>query len=174
LRWEAWPALIFHGLHAPDARSLSWFYSGVALEEEVCYKICGVQAVRVIPIWSPLLHKSCTWSVSDDDMFQAYFGEVTMALISILFAARCCQLHELGILCWGTSPNLPTTSRILDRTLCCHDHMHACLRRRAIVFSYLLLLRSICHDPSFVSHHDSLHFVSPPWHIQQLTYSVLP
>ena len=116
---------------------------------------CGVA-----PISSPLLRKSCTWSVSDDVMFQAYFGEVTMALISILFAARCCQLHELGILCWGTPPNLPTTPRILDRTLCCHDHMHACLRRRAIVFSYLLLLRSTCHDPSFMSH-DSPPFCEP-------------
>jgi hypothetical protein len=141
-----------------------WVDSTLALPWErrsaLEHKNFGVQAVRVVPIWSPLLRKSCTWSVSDDAMFQAYFGEVTMALISILFAARCCQLHELGILCWGTPPNLPATPRILDRTLCCHDHMHACLRRRAIVFSYLLLLRSTCHDPSFMSH-DSPPFCEP-------------
>ncbi len=46
---------------------------------------------------SPLLCKSCTWSVSDDVMFQAYFGEVTMALVIILFCFKILPLHGLGI-----------------------------------------------------------------------------
>jgi hypothetical protein len=66
-----------------------------ALEQQ----ISGVQAVCVAPISSPLLRKSCTWSVSDDVMFQAYFGEVTMALVIILFCRKILPLHELGILC---------------------------------------------------------------------------
>ena len=52
-RWDAWPTLfIIHGLHAPDTRSSSWFYSGVALGEEVCFgtPIHGVQAVCVTNI----------------------------------------------------------------------------------------------------------------------------
>ncbi len=70
---------------------------------------CGIA-----PISSPLLCKFCTWSVFDDVMFQAYFGEVTMALVIILFCRKILPLHELGILCWGTPPKLPTTPRILD------------------------------------------------------------
>jgi len=32
-------------------------------------------------------------------MFQAYFSEVTMALVIILFCRKVLPLHELGILC---------------------------------------------------------------------------
>jgi hypothetical protein len=64
-------------------------------------------------------------------------------------------LHELGIMCWGTPPNPPTTPWILDIKLCCHDQMQACLQRLDVAISYLLLLRSTCHDPSFMSPYPS-------------------
>jgi len=57
LRWDAWPALfIIHGLHAPDTRSLSWFYSGVALGEEVCFgtqKFWGASCARSTNMVTP-------------------------------------------------------------------------------------------------------------------------
>ena len=73
-RWDAWPALfIIHGLHAPDTRSSSWFYSGVALGEEVCFgtPIHGVQAVCVTNI-TPAA-QTCTLSVSVEVKFHCTF-----------------------------------------------------------------------------------------------------
>jgi hypothetical protein len=73
----------------------------------------------------------------------APFGLVTMTLVIILFCHKVLPLHKLGIImCWGTPPNLPTTPRILDSKLCCHDQMRACLRRLDVAISYLQLLRS--------------------------------
>ena len=101
---------------------------------------------------NPVLGQYWTMSCS-----QAYFGEVTMALVIILFCRKILPLHELGILCWGTPPHphLPTTPRILDSKLSCHDQMRACLLRLDVAISYLLLLRSTCHDPSFMPHYPS-------------------
>jgi hypothetical protein len=96
---------------------------------------------------NPVLGQYPTTSCS-----QAYVGEVTMALVIILFCCKILPLHELGILCWGTPPNLPTTPRILDSKLSCHDQMRACLLQLDVAISYLLFLRSTCHDPSFVPH----------------------
>ena len=80
-------------------------------------------------------------------------GLMTMTLVIILFCCKVLPLHELGIiLCWGTPPNLPTTPRIPNSNLCCHDQMGACLRRLDVAISYLLLLRSTCHDPFFMPH----------------------
>ena len=85
----------------------------------------------------------------------APFGLVTMALVIILFCRKVLPSHELGILCWGTPPNLPTTPRILDSKVMLSDQMRACIRRLDVAISYLLLLRSTCHDPSFMPHYPS-------------------
>ncbi len=83
------------------------------------------------------------------------FGLVTMALVIILFCRKVLPLHKLGIMCWGTPPYLPTTPWILDSKLCCYDQMRACLRQLDVAISYLLLLRSTCHNPSFMPHYPS-------------------
>ena len=57
----------------------------------------------------------------------------------------------------------PQTCLPLQESLTVHCVVmttHGCLQRHASVFSYLLLLRSICHDPSFMSH-DPLSFFEP-------------
>ena len=53
----------------------------------------------------------------------APFGLVIMALGIILFCHKVLPSHELGILCWGTPPNLPTTPGILDSKVMLSDQM---------------------------------------------------
>ncbi len=70
------------------------------------------------------------------------------------FAARFCHCTSVVVSVRDTTKPA-YHSRILDRTLRGCDQKHACLWRRAVAFSYLLLLRSTCHDPSFMSHYPS-------------------
>ncbi len=89
--------LYHHGPYAPDKRSSSWFYSGVALGEEVCFgtAISWGQAVCVHlrhPYYAnPLLGLYWTTSCSI-----APYGLATMALASILFCRKMLPLHKLG------------------------------------------------------------------------------
>ena len=87
----------------------------------------------------------------------SYFGEVTMALVySPCFVARFCHYMSLVFCVEGHHQTcLNTTPRILDSKLCCHDQMQACRLWLAVAIPYLLLLRSTCHDPSFMPHYPS-------------------
>ncbi len=116
-----------HGLHAHDTRSilsLILLY-GVASGEEVSFRtviLQGPSCART-PILSPLICKSCTWSVSDAVMFQAYFDLVTMALVSILF----CRMVLPIILAWCFVLRDTTNQTCLplqeSLTACCHNHI---------------------------------------------------
>jgi hypothetical protein len=131
-----------------------WFYSGIALGEEVCFGtpiLWGASCVRTPS--SPLLRKTCTLSVSVVVKSHCTFRSGDHGSSKYLVLKQGFAITELGILCWGTPPNQPTTPRILDSKMCCHDQKQACLWRLDVAISYLLLLRSTCHDPSFMPHY---------------------
>ena len=145
-----WPTCTWHKINEFDSTlALPW---GRRFASE--HQFYGVQAV-CIHHHHPYYAKPvpCQYRLTLSSI--APFGLVTMALVIILFCCKVLPLHELGIMCWGTPPNPPTTPWILDIKLCCHDQMQACLRRLDVAILYLLLLRSTCHDPSFMSPYPS-------------------
>ena len=138
----SWPTCTWHKINEFDSTLALPWGRRFALE----HQFYGVQAVCVHhhhPYYAkpvPCQYRSTLSSI-------APFGLVTMARVIILFCCKVLPLHELGIMCWGTPPNPPTTPWILDIKLCCHDQMQACFRRLDVAILYLPLLRSTCHDP---------------------------
>jgi hypothetical protein len=92
LSLSSWPC-------APDTRSLSWFNSGFAMGEEVCFgtAISWGQAVCVhLHLHHPYYANSLLGQYWTKSCSIAPYGLVTMALASILFCHKILPLHKLG------------------------------------------------------------------------------
>ncbi len=148
-------------MHLTQDQFWVWFYS-MALPRERRWALeqwyYGGHAVRVHQYCHPYYANPVLgqyWMMSCSKHILVWWPW----LLSVsCFAARFCHLHELGILCWGTPPNLPTAPRILDHMM---SWPHACLLLKVCCcILYLLLLKSTYHDPYFMSH-DPSNFCEP-------------
>ncbi len=153
-------SLSFHGTQAPDTRLLSlillWH----------CLGRGGLLLNSSFPT-PPLLNKSFTWSVLNNVMFHCTFWFGDHGSCQYLVLPQNCVIAQAWYLV------LRDTTKHAYHSKNPWPHIvwslpNACLSLKACCcIFYLLLLRSTCHNPSFMPHYPS-HSVSPPWHIQAI------